>query len=137
MSGPQNAALWPTDLAPLVTLLPDGQEGQIKEAFSRHLAEADLPATLVNALPRFYLPLAAWLWQQKKTDQTLRVGVNGAQGSGKSTLCELLSFLLERLYGCRSAILSIDDLYLPRADLVFHLSRAQRVEQITKKATPL
>ncbi|MDP1643071.1 MAG: kinase [Phenylobacterium sp.] len=40
-------------------------------------------------------------------------GVCGAQGSGKSTLCEALARLLRRR-GLRVAILSLDDLYLSR-----------------------
>ncbi|MDP3489281.1 MAG: ATP/GTP-binding protein [Phenylobacterium sp.] len=41
-------------------------------------------------------------------------GVCGAQGSGKSTLCEALARLLRRR-GLRVAVLSLDDLYLSRA----------------------
>lgn len=41
-------------------------------------------------------------------------GVCGAQGSGKSTLCEALARLLRRR-GLKVAVLSLDDLYLPRA----------------------
>lgn len=41
-------------------------------------------------------------------------GVCGAQGSGKSTLCEAVSRLLRRR-GLRVAVLSLDDLYLSRA----------------------
>ncbi|MFT4936965.1 MAG: D-glycerate 3-kinase [Pseudoalteromonas distincta] len=40
-------------------------------------------------------------------------GVCGAQGSGKSTLCEALARLLRRR-GLRVAVLSLDDLYLSR-----------------------
>ena len=40
-------------------------------------------------------------------------GVCGAQGSGKSTLCEALARLLRRR-GMRIAVLSLDDLYLSR-----------------------
>ncbi|HEV8444730.1 MAG TPA: hypothetical protein VGQ27_14690 [Steroidobacteraceae bacterium] len=44
----------------------------------------------------------------------LLVGVCGSQGSGKSTACEYLARALSAA-GIRVAILSIDDLYLPRA----------------------
>jgi D-glycerate 3-kinase len=43
------------------------------------------------------------------------IGVSGAQGSGKSTLCRLLAAALDSL-GYRTATLSIDDLYLTRAE---------------------
>lgn len=44
-------------------------------------------------------------------DRPLFVGVCGAQGSGKSNLCEALSVRLNR-HGLRVAVLSLDDLYL-------------------------
>ncbi len=43
------------------------------------------------------------------------VGIAGAQGSGKSTLCSFLTTALAAL-GFRAATLSIDDLYLTRAE---------------------
>ena len=42
------------------------------------------------------------------------VGINGAQGTGKSTLALCLKRLLAERHGLRSVILSIDDLYLGR-----------------------
>jgi D-glycerate 3-kinase len=44
------------------------------------------------------------------------VGLNGAQGSGKSTLTRLVAEALERFHGRRVASLSLDDFYLPKAD---------------------
>lgn len=44
----------------------------------------------------------------------LLVGVCGSQGSGKSTACEYVASALSAS-GVRVAVLSIDDLYLPRA----------------------
>jgi D-glycerate 3-kinase len=52
----------------------------------------------------------------RKGSETLVVGVNGAQGSGKSTLCDFLALVLEEGYGCRVAGFSIDDLYKTRAE---------------------
>jgi len=54
----------------------------------------------------------------------LVLGLNGAQGTGKSTLARLLRRLLERIYGLRVAILSLDDLYLTVAE------RMRRAEAI-------
>ena len=54
----------------------------------------------------------------------LVLGLNGAQGTGKSTLASLLKRLLERVYGMRVAILSLDDLYLTAAE------RMRRAESI-------
>lgn len=54
--------------------------------------------------------ILSWLSNSKRS---LFVGVCGAQGSGKSTLARHLSDELEDA-GYRAAILSLDDLYLPR-----------------------
>lgn len=44
------------------------------------------------------------------------VGVNGAQGSGKSTLTRLVCEALERFHGRRAVGMSLDDFYLTRAE---------------------
>jgi len=66
-----------------------------------------------NILVDLYVPLAAWLVQQQNA-QTLIAGINGAQGSGKSTLCLILQLIIEKGFDKRVATLSIDDLYLTR-----------------------
>ena len=48
------------------------------------------------------------------------IGINGAQGSGKSTLTQLIGLALEQFHGMRPALLSLDDFYLgkpPRLQL--------------------
>jgi D-glycerate 3-kinase len=78
--------------------------------------------SIVSGLLPWALPLAADLAQrqanrvQEKTPKTLIVGIQGPQGSGKSTLVALLRHLLIEGLGLRTACLSIDDLYLTRAE---------------------
>lgn len=62
-----------------------------------------------------YLDLAARIAQRADQDHSLIVGLCGPQGSGKSTMAAALKNLLEAR-GCTTAVLSIDDFYLPRAD---------------------
>lgn len=69
----------------------------------------------VEDLCRAYLRLAARV-VQVKDDTPLVLGVNGAQGSGKSTLSAFLRVILEQGYGHRVAVFSIDDLYKTRAE---------------------
>lgn len=48
------------------------------------------------------------------------IGINGAQGSGKSSLTGLVALALERFHGLHPALLSLDDFYLgkpPRLQL--------------------
>lgn len=68
-------------------------------------------------LSQWYLPLAAWLSDRQARDKNcLVVGINGAQGSGKSTLGEVLQVLLSDGFGLNVTCISIDDLYLTAAE---------------------
>ena len=90
-----------------------------------------------NVLSRnFYFPLAqrvaADFSKLKATTSSsvtrpLLLGVNGAQGTGKSTLAALLGCMLTRGAGLRCVQLSIDDLYFSRAQRT-HL--AQRIHPL-------
>jgi D-glycerate 3-kinase len=59
--------------------------------------------------------LSQWVAGQARPGRTLVVGINGAQGSGKSTLAARVQQSLERAHGRRTAVLSLDDFYLTRA----------------------
>jgi D-glycerate 3-kinase len=74
----------------------------------------------------FYVPMTAWVADHVE-DQTLVLGLNGAQGTGKSTMARLLQGLLRRIHGLHAAILSLDDLYLSRAQ---RLERAQTIHPL-------
>ncbi len=74
----------------------------------------------------FYLPMAGWI-ADHVDDRMVVLGLNGAQGTGKSTLARLLQRLLERVHQVRTAVLSLDDLYLTRAQ---RLERAQAIHPL-------
>ena len=63
-----------------------------------------------HAHQHIYLPFCHWLVQQQQQNP-LVVGINGSQGSGKSTLTRILKYLLESGFNKKVALLSIDDLY--------------------------
>jgi len=44
------------------------------------------------------------------------IGINGAQGSGKSTLCKFLEALLAENHSLKAVTLSLDDVYLTKAE---------------------
>jgi len=70
--------------------------------------------TISVNIKRAYLPLCEKInhWSNlQQISKSLIVGVNGAQGSGKSTLCELMKIILREIYDLNVAVLSIDDLY--------------------------
>ena len=62
-----------------------------------------------------YLQIAAWLNQAAGSDREPNIiGINGAQGSGKSTAAHILKCVLECCYGKRVCVISLDDLYLSK-----------------------
>ncbi len=74
-----------------------------------------LPASYRNVVETFWQPLANGIAREATKHRPLIVGINGGQGSGKSTLCAFLEVLLAKR-GVRAVTLSIDDLYLGKAE---------------------
>ena len=64
----------------------------------------------------FYRQLAAWMALRERGQCGSIVGINGGQGSGKSTAAAFLKDELLSAHGVRAVVLSLDDFYLPRAD---------------------
>jgi D-glycerate 3-kinase len=87
------------------------------EVFAELIAAEGLPTSYSATIEAHWRPLAAWI-AARATAQggPLIVGVSGSQGSGKSTLCRMLEALLVADHGLRAATLSLDDLYLTRAE---------------------
>lgn len=113
MAGPDRSLRWPEG-----SLDPAEFTRQwllIRPAFLNLMHGHRLPDNLAESLAAVYLPLAAWIISRGLPPAAL-LGVNGAQGSGKSTLCDFLAMILAKLYGLRVAVLSIDDLYHTRAE---------------------
>lgn len=65
----------------------------------------------------FYRELAAWMAQRRsaRAQRCAIFGINGAQGSGKSTAATFLKDVLCSAHGLNVVALSLDDFYLPRA----------------------
>jgi D-glycerate 3-kinase len=78
------------------------------------LREENLPAEFAAEIEGLHAPLAARIAAVAMGPAFL-VGICGPQGSGKSTTVAVVAALLEAR-GLKVATLSLDDLYLPRAD---------------------
>ncbi len=73
-----------------------------------------LPDTYPEMAVRWFAPLADWLQQRfDSLGRPLVAGVNGAQGTGKTTACAALGLMLEHR-GLRAVTLALDDYYLGR-----------------------
>lgn len=89
----------------------------VEKAFASTLESLKVDIGLVELLESIYVPLGAWLVErQTRQNGPLVVGINGAQGAGKSTLFNLLEVILDEGFGLKVVGLSIDDLYRTRRD---------------------
>ncbi|MDH3355586.1 MAG: kinase [Chromatiales bacterium] len=114
----------PTEkLTTLSSVQLERMSAQVNDSFLALLnaEHIDLNGESETLLSTLYIPLADWL-VQRCTGTIHFTGINGAQGSGKSTLCKILSLLLSELFNKRVATLSIDDLYFTRNERL-HLSQ--------------
>lgn len=87
-----------------------------QQLIEKFIQQEELPASYAEDASQCFLPLVQDLADRlkKSSKRPLVLGINGAQGTGKSTMAKLLAMLLEsRNY--RVANLSIDDFYYSRA----------------------
>ncbi|MEO6151793.1 MAG: kinase [Croceibacterium sp.] len=75
------------------------------------IADQGLPADYAEVVEAHWVPLAGRI----AASGARLVGINGAQGSGKSTLCKFLEPLLAER-GLHAVTLSLDDLYLTKSE---------------------
>ena len=66
----------------------------------------------LGQLNKFYLPLSKKIFNRKiKNNKTIIVGLTGGQGSGKSTISNILKIILKERFELNTVIFSIDDFY--------------------------
>ncbi len=95
---------------------PHSSQQLIQQFILQFIRDEQLPADFETVANDYFLPLADYITQcLQRRQQTLVVGINGAQGTGKSTLSELLKRLLQARH-LQCVVFSIDDLYLTRAE---------------------
>lgn len=86
-------------------------------ALEQLLAKMQVPESLWGHLTGASLGLGAWVAAQHRGFPLL-IGINGAQGSGKSTTAELLTTTLREVHGLATIQCSIDDFYLTHDERV-------------------
>lgn len=76
-----------------------------------------LPPRYSEIVAQWWQPLAQRIaGQARLRRRPLLIGVNGSQGSGKSTMTAFLAELLRQDFGLTTEVLSLDDLYLTRTE---------------------
>jgi len=91
----------------------------MKEKFTQSvqatITRLALPASYQQTVERVVCALAAEIFRHHQAmGRPIVIGLNGTQGSGKSTLSEFLKLSLELLHGLPAAVMSLDDLYLSK-----------------------
>ena len=79
------------------------------------IAREELPDDYTVVVETHWKPLATRIAREAANRKPLIVGINGAQGTGKTTLCKFLELLLKKR-GLRAITLSLDDLYLTHSE---------------------
>ncbi|MBE9564782.1 MAG: hypothetical protein IMF17_06005 [Proteobacteria bacterium] len=89
----------------------------VSNSCSALINEMQLPDNFDETVSNIYLPLTHIIADRKK-DRPLLVSINGAQGTGKSTMTTFLKHILESESKYKVADLSLDDFYSRRSDRI-------------------
>ena len=69
-------------------------------------------AEKIKNLKKIYIPISFWIENKcKKKGKTLFLGLSGGQGSGKTTVVEILKIILKKYFKRKTHVSSIDDFY--------------------------
>lgn len=85
----------------------------IKDFIAKH----KLSGSFCDIAPKWFIPVAKQVLLKSTTKSApLFIGINGCQGSGKSTLTDFIADYLRQSAGLTVAVLSLDDFYLDKDD---------------------
>lgn len=71
----------------------------------------------IGQLKKFYLPISTQIYRSFiKNKKTIVIGLTGGQGSGKSTISNILKIIFQVGFGLKTTIFSIDDFYKTLSD---------------------
>ncbi|MGH1538903.1 MAG: phosphoribulokinase [Arenicella sp.] len=96
-------------------MTPSSHSVQLEKAIDQLITQKKLPVEFNETVLQFYLPLCESLVGSRETGKPTIVGVQGAQGTGKSTCAAFLKLLLENQFNLKTVVTSLDDFYLTRA----------------------
>ncbi len=82
------------------------------------LIELNIPISFEESVNKWIIPIVSALSQRarERKDKPYFIGLQGLQGSGKSSLSQLMAWILLELYELETVVMSIDDFYLTRKE---------------------
>ena len=88
----------------------------IKRKYLKFIKSQEIPnepfRDKLKQLNKFYIPICDMIYKNKfKNKKTKLIGLAGGQGSGKSTISNILKILLKEKFNLETVIISIDDFY--------------------------
>ncbi|MFT6776642.1 MAG: D-glycerate 3-kinase [Paraglaciecola sp.] len=84
---------------------------------SKFISKNNLSSGFYEVAENYFIPLAEEIKaHQFSAAKPYFVGINGSQGSGKSTLSEFLKDYLAKTYAMKVVVMSLDDFYFSRID---------------------
>ena len=84
---------------------------------TKFINENKLPNDFSKTAEDYFIPLAEEIkLHQLSAETTYFVGINGSQGSGKSTLSAFIKDYLTENYGMNVVVMSLDDFYFSREE---------------------
>ena len=89
----------------------------LRTEMERLIERESLPTSFYSLAACHYLPLSdAIAAARQRADRPWMVGINGAQGTGKSTLGQFLELFLGHKHGLNCVSISLDDFYYTREE---------------------
>jgi D-glycerate 3-kinase len=108
---------WPKEQLCLTNARREEVVRVVERAFASALASLKVDIGLVAMFEAIYVPLGSWLYCRKQQQEgPLVIGINGAQGAGKSTLFNLIEVILSEAFDLKVVGFSLDDLYKTREE---------------------
>lgn len=102
-----------------------------RNAALQTIKEQKLPEHFIQIVEEFYLPVAHGIVSSMSAGMPNFIGIQGSQGSGKSTCAEFMRILMTHQFDKKIVVMSIDDFYLTKAERV-EMSKTQHPLFITR-----